>query len=380
MIQLICLSVFYAFLPLAILSLCRKSAFFGKVGEVLIAYAIGMLIGNTGLFDAPGAGSLQEVFISASIPLAIPLMLFSSESGKWLSMAKPALISFCLAVAAVLTSILSGYYFFGDGMGGSYAKIAGLMAGVYTGGTPNLASLKLMLNVDETAYISVHTYDMLLSFLYLLFIMSAGLKLFSFILSSKEKTADDFTGTGQARYFEGFKFTQNYPDLLKGTGLAALTLAAGAGVMAVSAEAYKMAALILSITSLGIAFSFVPGVNKIKYTSDTGMYLILVFSIVLASKVNLTELAAVDFTLFGYIAYVIAGTLILHSLLCRLFKIDAGTVIITTVALICSPPFVPVVAASIKNKSVIMPGITIGVIGYAIGTYLGFIIYSLLGG
>ena len=43
-----------------------------------------------------------------------------------------------------------------------------------------------------------------------------------------------------------------------------------------------------------------------------------------------------------------------------------------------SPPFVPVVAAALKNKPIVVPGIILGIIGYAIGNYLGiFVAYAL---
>ena len=36
-----------------------------------------------------------------------------------------------------------------------------------------------------------------------------------------------------------------------------------------------------------------------------------------------------------------------------------------------SPPFVPVIAAALKNKEIVVSGLIIGIIGYAIGNYLG---------
>jgi len=70
--------------------------------------------------------------------------------------------------------------------------------------------------------------------------------------------------------------------------------------------------------------------------------------------------------------------LFLHVLLSRLFKIDADTVMITSTALICSPPFVPVIAGAIKNKEIIISGLTVGIIGYAVGNYLGFFVAEML--
>jgi uncharacterized membrane protein len=62
---------------------------------------------------------------------------------------------------------------------------------------------------------------------------------------------------------------------------------------------------------------------------------------------------------------------LLHGLFCKIFKIDTDTYIITSVSAICSPPFVPVVAGALKNKEIILSGLTTGIIGYAIGNYLG---------
>jgi uncharacterized membrane protein len=80
----------------------------------------------------------------------------------------------------------------------------------------------------------------------------------------------------------------------------------------------------------------------------------------------------------GYIALAVFGSLLIHLLLSKLFKIDADTALITSVALVCSPPFVPLAAASMKNRQILISGISIGIIGYAVGNYLGFLLANVL--
>jgi uncharacterized membrane protein len=58
--------------------------------------------------------------------------------------------------------------------------------------------------------------------------------------------------------------------------------------------------------------------------------------------------------------------------------VDADTMMVTSTALICSPPFVPVIAGAIRNREVIVPGLTVGILGYAIGNYLGYLIAILM--
>ena len=68
----------------------------------------------------------------------------------------------------------------------------------------------------------------------------------------------------------------------------------------------------------------------------------------------------------------------MHVLLNAMFRIDTDTTLATSISLICSPPFVPVVAGAVRNKAIIGPGIAVGLFGYAVGTYVGFVLAKLL--
>jgi len=143
-------------------------------------------------------------------------------------------------------------------------------------------------------------------------------------------------------------------------------------------ESFSTAAIILLITTFGIACSFVPRIKNIDKTFQTGMYFILIFSLVVSSMADIRQLVDISFDLFWYVGLAMFGSHILHALLAKLFKIDADTVIISGSALICSPPFVPLVAGALKNREVILTGLVVGIVGYAVGNYLGVILaYAL---
>jgi uncharacterized membrane protein len=84
--------------------------------------------------------------------------------------------------------------------------------------------------------------------------------------------------------------------------------------------------------------------------------------------------------ILGFVAVAVFGSLALHVLLARLFRVDTDTLLITSTAAICSPPFVGMVAVAIRNRSLIPAGITTGIVGYAIGNYLGISVSLLLRG
>ncbi len=65
-------------------------------------------------------------------------------------------------------------------------------------------------------------------------------------------------------------------------------------------------------------------------------------------------------------------------LLAMVFRIDTDTTIITSTAGIYGPAFIIPVAEGIKNREVVVSGLTCGLAGYAIGNYLGFAVAWLL--
>jgi len=381
MVAKIILVLFYLFFPMLILYLCRKFPMVNKLGSVVIAYGIGLIIGNIEILPE-GSRAIQDTLTTITIPLAIPLLLFSANIRAWFMMAGKTLLSMLGALIAVIVVVATGYLFFrGAGMKELW-KISGMLVGLYSGGTPNLASLKLMLNVNPDVYIITHTYDLLLGSIYLLFLITLGrkvfgkfLKPFPFGTSQSPLTVNQLDGKDP---YQGILKRRTVIPLLKAFGISLLIFGVGGGLSLLVPESSQMVVVILAITTLGILMSLVPYVNRIEKTFELGMYLILIFSLVVASMANLREFSGAAPGLFMYITYVVFGGLILHLLFSRFVKIDADTMMVTSAALICSPPFVPVIAGAIRNREVIVSGLTVGILGYAIGNYLGYFIAILI--
>lgn len=386
MIQIISLLFYFTF-PALVIFLCRKCVFLNKIGEILLLYLVGILVSNLVIFPLGLGESLkgiQDTVMSVMILLAFPMILFGCDFKNW--KLKKAVIALCIGLFSVVVVDIIGYYIFNDDKSG-FAKIAGLLVGVYTGGTPNLASLKLALHVDENVYIFVHTFDMIISFVYLVFLMSFGIKVFRFFLSrrvaesqSHKEDVLEFNTQGSEQIYSGIFTKKHFAKTLGALGLSILIMCAGMGVsLAVSGKIDDMLVLILTMTTLSIAVSFLPIVKKMEKSYDAGMYLVLVFSLIVSSMVDVMSidyLASIN--IIAYIAFVIFCSLVLSVILSKIFKVDADTMVITSVALINSPLFVPMIAENMKNKKVIITGVAIGVIGYAVGNYLGIVVNTLL--
>ena len=375
----IILSLVFCLAPAGVLWVCKKVPFLGKIGPVLLLYILGVIIGNTGIHPE-GMGTIQEILSSAMVPLAIPMMLFGCTFR--FKETKEQLKALLTGMAAVVIAVIAGYLIFGKNIEEG-AKVGGLLTGVYTGGTINLAALKTMLGVKNETYILINSYDMLVSFLYLTFLLTVGIRLFRKFLPFKPSAlttteVKDLEMESDGNYKKMFT-KDGVKEAGKTLGITILICALSGGIALLFPQGAFMVVFILMLTTLGIGCSFIRPIHNLKHSYDLGMYFIYIFCIVVASMADLTSLDLVGgLHLMGYLLFAVFGSLTIQAILARIFKIDADTMIIASVTFINSPPFVPMMVAAMKNKSVLVTGLTLGIIGYAVGNYLGYLMSELL--
>jgi uncharacterized membrane protein len=376
----ITLFIFYFFAPALILWACQKYSLLNKIGAIIIAYIIGLIIGTAGILPS-WAEEVQNIVNMLTIPLAIPLLLFSCNFKSWLKLAGKTFLALLIAIFSVVVVVIGGYFLFYHGTIKELWKIAGLLIAVYIGATANMAAVKLMLNIDPSVYIVVQTYDILMSSVYLLFLMTIAQRIFLTILPAfKPTNVQPLTEEGYTPFenYEGIFTRKRFVPVLKAIGISIIIALVGLSLSLLVPGKSQMLVIILTITTLGILVSLIPRINKIEKTFEAGMYLILVFSINVASMANIHALVNISVPLLLYISLAIFGSLIVQVLISAVFKIDADTVLITSNALINSAPFVPMVAAAFKNREIIVSGITVGIIGFTIGNYSAWLVAEFL--
>ena len=428
MFSLILLAVFCLVFPVFLIWLTHKYPFFKKVGAIVLAYATGIIIANVGLMPrasdsyremtigqdrayipkteavelvASGAIShsdfrynsiavVQDSMQSALVLLAIPLILFSLNVRRWLRFSGKGFLSMLLALISVAVIVATGYLIFRDKVEGA-DKIGGMLIGLYTGGSVNLASIALALKVDPNAFIMTNTYDMIVGAVVIMFFITAGPAFFRLFLPPFKAPAG-IEGDSTDIEMMNRKVAEDFDDysgifrkgvvlpLLGAIGLAIVILVIGAGVSMLLPEVPMTISVILTITTLGVAASFIRPVRDIRKTFQLGMYFITAFSIVIATRCDLSIIFQAKYlSLMMYVTYAYFGSLFLHLFLSWIFRINADDYLITTTGFVYSPPFVPMVAAALKNKDVILTGLATGMIGWIMGNYIGIAFGMWLG-
>lgn len=382
-VNYILLTLVFCLTPAVVLWLCRRIPLLGKIGPIMVLYAIGMIIGNLPFIPAE-IKPLQDMIPNVMVPLAIPMMLFGCTFSRNEIRLQ---VKLCLSgFLAVCLAVVIGYLFFGRNVEQG-AQIGGILSGMYTGGMVNAAALQAIFRVNSENYILMSSYDIIISFLYLVFLLGVGIPMFRYLYGERKREIPQSEQEELDRQAE--KSNENpYRKLLTREGvkqlgkILALTLAivvVSGGVGLLMNEGWFMVVFILLITTLGVVASFFPSVRKMDMSYDIGMYLIYIFSITIASMADFSNLhLAGGVNLLIFVILAVFLSLVFHALICRLMKVDADSMIVSSVTFINSPPFVPMASAALRNKRTLVTGLSAGIVGYALGNHFGVLMAKLL--
>ena len=380
----VALSAIFCLAPAGVIWLCRRFPLLDNIGPIMILYALGMVIGNLPL-DIPGMATVQEIATSATIPLAIPMMLFSCRfTRRDASTQLKVVVSGFLSVAL---AVVAGYILCGKHIAEG-DKIGGIMSGMYTGGMLNAAALQAIFKVEEQRYIVMCSYDIIISFLYLIFLVAVGYKIFrrlygergtKVLTDSEKEDLDRQLAEAKRNPYAGLWSRDGMKELGKIVGFTAIVVGLSAASTLPFRDEWFMVIFILVLSTLGVVASFLRPVQRLERSFDIGMYLIYIFSIAMASMADFSDLKLADgLNQIMFLTITVFGSLALHALFCRLMRVDADSMTVSSVSFINSPPFVPMMVAVLKNKSTLIVGLGAGIVGYALGNHFGVLMASLL--
>ena len=303
-------------LPCLMILLTRKVKFFKIVGAVALCYVLGFAFSLSGLnYDK----SLVETVASVLVCIAIPLVLFGFEMKSLKRLAKKTAVSFglvCVSAVVVATAaFLITKNFLPDAAG-----LTAMSIGLYIGGTPNLLAIgSAMLGTGHEAIVLANTADLFVGGLYFLFLLTAAKPVYSFVLDGKkrkkQKASDknttenkvsvetatensDVSSDGSARQDSNGEISpddkrllsvaneydfsvveRNKKSIWRLVGVVALAVACfGVGVgleLLVNGSLAGSLFILVTVSVLGIAFSFVKPVRETKGSYQVGQYLIL---------------------------------------------------------------------------------------------------------
>ncbi len=378
----------YLITPVIIIFLFRKYGWVRSVGTVILAYAVGIIMALAGVippmeYTDPETlevsktlmGKIQTWVMNITVPLAIPLMLFSSDFRLWTKSLPKTILALVGGVISIIVAVVAGFFLFRNSGIEDINNVAAMMTAIYTGGTLNFFALGSALQVDPNTITLTYTFEMLITFPLILFIVGGGYKVFRKILPFKDESTDiNINMDIEDDVFENYKgmfSRKTFPKMMIGLLISIVMLIIGAGLSLAITGKLNELIIILTITTLAIAASFSKYVRTLPKTFELGMFFILIFSVVVASQFDIYSVNTSALSMLWFILFIMLTSVVLHLILSRIFKVSGDLFTVAHIGLLCSPPFIPPIVAAMGNRKVLISGIVIGLIGYAIGTYLG---------
>lgn len=359
----------YALAPAAAIWLHRREGM-GWLDPIWGCYAVGMIMANTPI---PVQEEVARGAATAAVPLALPMLLFRTDLRAWAAQSRQAILAFVVAVLTVLASALGWGAIFGDRVPG-LSYVGGMMTATLTGGSPNLVSVGEALETPAELFVLTQAADVITGGIYLLFLLTVARAVLGRWLRQPEdprpmKIDEEASARSlRARFGEG-----------------AVAVAASLGIAAVSAGlAWAITGklheplVLMGLTSGGLLASMSPRMRQMTTGFEIGNYLILCFCVAIGSLTDLGAMWERGGMVLAYAAVLLSTALVLHYLLCRLFGVDVDTAIMASTASIMGPALVVPVARRLDNQQAFVSGLTNGLVGLALGNYLGLGVAALL--
>lgn len=348
--------------PIALVAMARRKWLPAWLSPVVLSYGIGIILSNVKLF--PLDDKLSQHSSELTIALALPLLLFGTQLTGIGRTAGKALFAFVLcSVAGVIGTTVSAFVY--QGRVADPWMISGMLAGIFTGGTPNMQAIGFALGASQDVLILVNAADVFTGgiFLFLLLSVIPGLlaKFLPPFQGDKGMTEEEATMSA----------TIGWPAF-KGLLVSVLIIGLSMGTTFVIFGGLSNSVfIILAITTLSVAASMIPEIRRWPGTFELGEFFLLMFCVSLGLMANFQTMVANGLDIVFFTATALVLTAVLHWLLCRIFNIDRDTTLISGTAAIFGPAFIGQVAAVIGNKRLVFTGIALGLLGFAIGNYLG---------
>lgn len=353
--------------PAAAMWACERVKLFKLLGPVVLCYAAGIVAANL-----PGVRVNQQLAMSlneGAVALAIPLLLFSTDLKKWLTLGWKLLLSFSLACLAAVVAAGAVAWLFRHHTD-EWWKVAGMLVGVYVGGTANMSAVGLALETRTETFVLLSAADVVAGGAWLLVLLTIGQRVCGLFLRP-------FTAEAHHELIEHPGETlsvwtkKHVPAMVTGFALAVAMALVAAGASIGLYRKLDVMTVLLTLTALGILASLIPQVRALKGPYELGEYVLLIFCVAVGSLADVRQLAGGSAMLFGFVVAVMLTAIVLHLALCWVFRIDVDTALISSTAAIFGPAFIGPVSASLKNRALVGPGLTMGLAGIALGTWLG---------
>jgi uncharacterized membrane protein len=357
----------------------RRYPWAARLSTIIWVIFTSALLSNVGLIptDAPIYGDL----IGFTVPFAVCIILFTVSLKDVRDAGSAMLAAFALAtigtVIGVVVATLSTEPLLASILGDDVWKLAGPYTGTYIGGSLNFLALWTGLEIgNPDLFAAANAVDNLTLFpLYALWVVIPGILGGRYIVARKWRVASDDHAVKAVDDKTPFKPV----DVVTLVFLALLVMVASDWFKsAVVDQILPGVPAILIVTTLALSLGQVPAIRGLKGGWEIGDLAFWVFFASIGALIDFYLAVVLSPALFLYVIIIMAVHFVVLFGVGWLMKMDVGVLIIASVATKSGPAVVPPVAETLGLRHLVLPGIILGMLGYAVGNYVGFVVAQVV--
>lgn len=350
----------------------RNVRFLSRVGASLLVIVLGALLSNLGL--VPARSPVYGAITGPVTSLAIAWLLLSVHIGDLKLVGPRMLAAFGLAAAGTVLGAAVGTLLFSEQFAENAWRLAGAFTGTYTGGSLNFVAVGRGLELPETLFAGATAADNLTTGLWLgaCLVLPVWLRRLYPAPVPGEEDAGEASASAEHLAESAHPFFRTAPvSVLSLARLFALgfLLLVAARVMG---SLVPRVPSVLWLTTLALAVAHVPRFSRMDGAMQLGNFALHLFFAVIGIYSRIGEILTVGVSVF-FFTLVVVG---IHGLVVfgggRLLNLDVGTLSVASQAAVGGPSSALAVAVSRRWRALILPGVVVGLLGYAAGNYLGY--------
>lgn len=348
-----------------------------RLGGPLLLLAVAMAASNTGLipYSAPLYGTVAGLLV----PVAIPLLLLRADFRTIFTESGPMLLAFVIAVSATVVGAFLAVAVVD--MGPLEAGVAGTITSSYIGGSLNFVATAEAVGIrDSSIYVASLSADAVGAVIFLILLMSMPLVGFirrampsEFIDNETDPATRDADAASAVR-------AEPFQPARAATGLAvSFVICALSFAIASATGLGSWFILIVTGVTLLVANFARPIVRQVGSDFEIGTLFMYVFFVTIGAGANLSEVLGAALPIIAFIVVMVLFHLCVLVLVGKWLRLDLAEVLIASNACILGPAPAAALAASKGWQPLVAPGILVGMFGYAIATFIGVAITTVLG-
>lgn len=352
-----------------------RFAALGKVGASLLAIVFGALLSNTGA--VPASSPVYDAVLGPVTSLAIAWLLLSVNLGDLKKAGLPMVGAFGVAVAGTTLGAFAATAVYQAHFGDDTWRLAAAMTGTYSGGSVNFISVGRAVGLSGPLFAGATAADNVVTGLWLAATLMLPVWLRRFYPPATTPSAPSASRASAPAPSGSANRHQHHPYFAPEGVSAARTaglFAAGLALLVASewlGRAVPSVPAILWLTTLALLLGHTPLFREAPGAMQLGAVGLHFFFVLIGVLSRFSEIAAVGLEVLFFTLIVVGVHGVFVFGVGKLLRLDMGSIAVASQASVGGPSSALAVAVSREWRHLVLPGVVVGLLGYAVGTYLG---------